>query len=110
MSINQTSSIVPLTEDPLVIGSSPSYCAQPEHQPWAPFQTLEDFEVTELAVTSLLSKKAINQLLTGVTGKWSSGKSPVTLKKNSDMDAALSMARKYVVQVCSIFESLDLDT
>ena len=99
-SVNQASLIIPL------VGNFPSknnaavYVPQTENRPWAPFRTLEDFEVTEVAITSLMRRKAINTLLAGVTGKWSKGNSAVTLKKYSDMDAVLSKARKYVVQVC----------
>jgi hypothetical protein len=60
---------------------------------------LEDFEVTEIAMTSLMPRTAINKLLAGVTGKWSDGKCRVTLKKYSDMDAVMFKARKYIVQV-----------
>jgi hypothetical protein len=75
---------------------------------WAPFRTLEDFEVTELAITSLLPRTGIAKLLAGVTGKWSNGKGPVTLKKYSDMDAVLCKARKYVVQVYSGLHAFNL--
>ena len=88
-----------------VIGNSGESAAvfvlQPEKQPWAPFRTLEDFEVTELAITSLLPRTGIAKLLDGVTGKWSNRKSPVTLKTYSNMDAVLYKARKYIVQVYS---------
>lgn len=99
-SANQTSLIIPL------IGNSgesaaAAFVLQPENRPWAPFRTLEDFEVTELAITSLMPRTGIAKLLAGVTGKWSNGKGPVTLMKYSDMDAVLYKARKYVVQVCS---------
>ena len=57
--------------------------------------------MTELAITSLMPRTGIAKLLAGVTGKWSNGKGPVTLKKYSDMDAVLYKARKYVVQVRS---------
>ncbi|KDR80462.1 hypothetical protein GALMADRAFT_117237, partial [Galerina marginata CBS 339.88] len=99
-SANQEPSIIPL------IGNSTTsteydaapYVPQPQERPWAPFRTLEDFEVTEIAVASLMSKNVITKFLSGVTGKWSDGKSRVTLRKYSDMDAALFSARKYVVQ------------
>ena len=107
-SANQTSSIIPLVGNSLAGESAASYVPQPENRPWAPFRTLEDFEVTELAITSLMPKKGITKLLAGVTGKWSNGKSPVTLKKYSDMDAILFKARKYVVQVCSILQTFNL--
>jgi hypothetical protein len=102
-SMNQISLIIPLIGNSLA-GDSESaahFVPQPENRPWAPFRTLEDFEVTELAITSLMPKTGITKLLAGVTGKWSNGKGPVTLKTYSDMDAVLYKARKYVVQVCS---------
>jgi hypothetical protein len=100
-SVNQESLIIPL------VGNSTSpaedsvapYVSQPQERPWAPFRTLEDFEVTETAIASLMPRKVVDKFLAGVTGRWSDGKSPVTLKKYSDMDAALFKARKYVVQV-----------
>lgn len=112
-SANQTSLIIPLIGNSQVGESAVSLVRQPENRPWAPFRTLEDFEVTELATTSLMSKTSITKLLAGVTGKWSYGESPVTLKKYSDMDTVLNKARKYVVQVryvldyykCSIYSS-----
>jgi hypothetical protein len=104
-SANQTSLIIPLIGNSLA-GDSESAAPfrvvpRPDNRPWAPFLTLEDFEVTELAITSLIPRTGIAKLLAGVTGKWSNGKGPVTLKKYSDMDAVLYKARKYVVQVRS---------
>lgn len=101
-SVTQQSLIIPLTGNsasPTGKDSAAPYIPQPQERPWAPFRTLEDFEVTELAIASLMPRNVINKFLAGVTGKWSDGKSPVTLKKFSDMDAALFKARKYVVQV-----------
>jgi hypothetical protein len=68
---------------------------------------LEDFEVTEIAITSLMPRAAINKLLSGVTGRWSNGNSAVTLKKYSDMEAVLSKAQKYIVQVCFLLQLFD---
>ena len=99
-SVNQVSLIIPLVGNSPTKGDAGVCVPQPENRPWAPFRTLEDFEVTEVAITSLMQRKAINTLLAGVTGKWLNGNSAVTLKKYSDMDAVLSKARKYVVQVC----------
>jgi len=102
------SSIIPLIGNSLAGESAAPYVPQPENRPWAPFRTLEDFELTELAITSLMPKTGIAKLLAGVTGKWSNGTSPVTLKKYSDLDAVLYKARKYVVQVCSGLQGFDL--
>jgi hypothetical protein len=107
-SANQTSLIIPLIGNSLAGESTAPFVPQPANRPWAPFRTLEDFEVTELATTSLMPKSGIEKLLAGVTGKWSDGKSPVTLKKYSDMDAVLYRARKYVVQVRSGLQAFDL--
>ncbi|KAF8800476.1 hypothetical protein BYT27DRAFT_7262875 [Phlegmacium glaucopus] len=97
-SVNQASLIIPLIRNFPARDSTAPYIPQPEGQPWAPFHTLEDFEVTEIAIASLMPRKVINKFLAGVTGKWSDGKSPVTLKKYSDMDVVLLKAQKYVVQ------------
>ena len=107
-SVCQTSLIIPLVGPSPVRESAALYIPQPENQPWAPFRTLEDFEVTEVAITSLMRKAAINKLLAGVTGRWSNGNSAVTLKKYSDMEAVLSKARKYVVQVRFLLLLFDL--
>jgi hypothetical protein len=99
--MNQESLIIPLagnSTSPAKDSATP-YIPQPQERPWAPFRTLEDFEVTETAIASLMPRKVVDKFLAGVTGRWSDGKSPVTLKKYSDMDAALFKARKYVVQV-----------
>jgi len=88
-SINRVSLIIPLVGNSSTQSSGELYTPQPKSRPWAPFRTLEDFEVTELAITSLMSKKAIDKLLAGVTGKWSNGNSTVTLKNYSDMDAVV---------------------
>ncbi len=98
-SVTQIPLIVPLVGNSPAKNSAISYVPPPQDRPWAPFRTLEDFEVTEIAITSLMPKTAIDKLLAGVTGKWSDGKSRVTLKKYSDMDAVMFKARKYVVQV-----------
>ncbi len=98
-SMNQISLIIPLVGNSQANSSAISYIPPPDDRPWAPFRTLEDFEVTEIAVTSLMPRTTINKLLTGVTGKWSDGKCRVTLKKYSDMDAVMFKARKYIVQV-----------
>jgi hypothetical protein len=100
-SVNQESLIIPLvgnSTSPAKDGATP-YIPQPQERPWAPFRTLEDFEVTETAIASLMPRKVVDKFLAGVTGRWSDGKSPVTVKKYSDMDVALFKARKYVVQV-----------
>jgi hypothetical protein len=107
-SANQMSLIIPLIGNSLAGDSAAPFVPRPENRPWAPFRTLEDFEVTELAITSLMPRTGIAKLLAGVTGKWSNGKSPVTLKKYSDMDAVLYKAQKYVVQVCSRLQAFHL--
>jgi hypothetical protein len=107
-SMNQTPLIIPLVGNSLAGECAAPFVPQPANRPWAPFRTLEDFEMTELAVTSLMPKTGIAKLLAGVTGKWSNGKGPVTLKKYSDMDAVLRKARKYVVQVRSGLQAFNL--
>ncbi|PPQ87069.1 hypothetical protein CVT25_000049 [Psilocybe cyanescens] len=99
-SMIQESLIIPLIGNSMhqIKDSSAPYVPQPQERPWAPFRTLEDFEVTEVAIASLMPRNVVNKFLTGITGNWSDSKSPVTLKKYSDMDAALLQARKYIVQ------------
>lgn len=102
----QESLIIPLIGNSMhqIKDSSAPYVPQPQERPWAPFRTLEDFEVTEVAIASLMPRNVVNKFLTGITGNWSDSKSPVTLKKYSDMDAALLQARKYIVQVCLVMQ------
>ena len=107
-STNQMTLIIPLIRNSLAGESAAPFVLRPENRPWAPFHTLEDFEVTELTITSLMPRTGIAKLLAGVTGKWSNGKGPVTLKKYSDMDAVLQKARKYVVQVYSRLHAFNL--
>ena len=75
--------------------SVPSYPAVP---PWAPFNTLADFEYTETAVQGLLSKELVNKQLAGIQGSWAV-ESRVTLRSYNDMEAALTQARRHYVQV-----------
>jgi hypothetical protein len=70
------------------------------NSPWFPFRTRADFEVTEIAVKGLLPKHLTNNLLAGASRTWSStGQSRVTLQNHTQMQSALSHARKYGVRV-----------
>jgi len=79
----------------------PTYMPQPEPRPWAPFENLADFEYTETAILGLLPKRIVNKQLAGFNSNWAEG-SRLTIKNFTDMDKALSKARKYFVQVSRI--------
>ena len=51
----------------------PTYMAQPEPCPWAPFENLVDFEYKEMAVLGLLPKWIINKQLAGLNSNWAEG-------------------------------------
>ncbi|KAG6823709.1 hypothetical protein H0H92_009286, partial [Tricholoma furcatifolium] len=89
--------IIPLDTATASLPTS-TYHAKPSDKPWAPFRTLEDFEVTEFAVRSLLKKDQINTLLQGVNHRWTSGKTKVTLQNYEDMQKSLDHARNYIVK------------
>jgi hypothetical protein len=81
------------------IGASiPVFQPQPDPQPWAPFETLADFEYTETAVQGLLSKKLVNKQLAGFNSKWAVD-SRLSIKNYSDMEKVLAKARRLTVQV-----------
>lgn len=69
-----------------------------ESLPWAPFRNLQDFEYTEIAVRSRLSKASIDDQLQGMHNGWAIG-SRITLRNHKDMERVLMAARAYVVQV-----------
>ena len=69
--------------------------------PWAPFNTLADFEYTETAIQGLLSKQLVNKQLAGIQGSWAV-KSSLTLRTYNDMEAALTRARRHYVQVMTL--------
>ncbi|KAG2148877.1 hypothetical protein DEU56DRAFT_729847 [Suillus clintonianus] len=68
-----------------------------ESLPWAPFRNLQDFEYTEIAVRSRLSKANIDAQLQGMHNGWAIG-SRITLRNHKDMERVLMAARAYVVQ------------
>jgi hypothetical protein len=67
-------------------------------QPWAPFETLADFEYTETAIQGLLSKTLVNKQLAGLNSTWAVG-SRLSIKNYSDMEKVLAKARSHTVQV-----------
>ena len=73
-----------------------------ESRPWAPFNTLADFEYTETAVKGLLSEDLVNRQLAGFNERWSIGGSHLTLRSYKDMQESLAKAREYGVQVSHI--------
>jgi hypothetical protein len=79
---------------------TPAFEPKPSASPWAPFENLADFEYTETAVKGLLSKELVNTQLAKMNSTWAVG-STLSIKSHRDMEAVLSKARKYVVQVCN---------
>ena len=67
-------------------------------RPWAPFSSLADFEYTETAVNGLLSKKTVDKQLSGFNSRWAIG-SHLSIQNSKDMEAALTMACEYIIQV-----------
>ncbi|KAG6847873.1 hypothetical protein H0H93_005308 [Arthromyces matolae] len=95
---------LPITITPLDAPSGQAgttFIPKPSNKPWAPFRTLEDFEITEFAVTTMLKKEKVNTLLAGVNERWTTGGSKVTLHRYEDMQESLEYARAYVVQFTS---------
>src|SRR5712672_1842222 len=74
-SLTQESLIIPLVRNSTspAMNSATPYLPKPQEKPWAPFRTLEDFEVTETAIASLMPRNVVNKFLAGVTGRWSDG-------------------------------------
>ncbi len=97
---NPTPIIIPLTLSPAlsINASGPIFQPRTDPWPWAPFQTLEDFEYTETAIQGLLSKALINKQLAGINSRWAVG-SKLSIKNYNDMEKALERARKHTVQV-----------
>lgn len=98
-SLNLTTKIIALnTSNSACRSDHTIYMPQPELCPWAPFETLADFEYTETAVLGLLPKWIVNKQLTGLHSNWAQG-CQLTIKNFTEMDKVLSRARKYFVQV-----------
>ena len=106
-SLDPTSTIIPLTSFPSlsIDVSGPIFQPRSDPWPWAPFQTLADFEYTETAIQGLLSKALINKQLAGINSKWAVG-SRLTIKNYNDMEKALAKARKHTVQVRTILHCI----
>ena len=72
-SLDPTPIIVPLDSEPspsLSKATNPVFQPRTEPWPWAPFQTLADFEYTETAIQGLLSKKLVDKQLAGINSAW----------------------------------------
>ena len=102
-SLDPTPTIIPLTLSPSlsIDASGPIFQPRSDPWPWAPFQTLADFEYTETAIQGLLSKALINKQLAGINSRWAIG-STLSIKNYNDMEKALAKARKHIVQVRTI--------
>lgn len=107
-STDPTPRIIPLDSDSAEVyhsNSEPTEVPLREEYgraPWFPFRSRADFEATEIAVKGLLSTHLTDNLLRGASSTWpSKGRSYVTLKDHTEMEAALASARKYGVKVRS---------
>lgn len=69
-----------------------------EGKPWAPFHSCADFEYTETAVLSFLSKDLVNKQLHGINHSWLSH-SAITFCSHADMVWSLEAVREYSVPV-----------
>jgi hypothetical protein len=99
-SVDPTPIILPLDSSlsPSIKAKSPVFQPRSEPWPWAPFQTLADFEYTETAIQGLLSKKLVNKQLASINSNWAVG-SKLLIKNYSDMEKVLMKALKHTVQV-----------
>ena len=88
--------IIPL--DSLSKATIPVFQPQTEPWPWAPFQTLANFEYTESAIQGLLSKKLVNKQLAGINSTWAV-ESRLTIKNYNNMEKVLAKAQTHTVQV-----------
>jgi hypothetical protein len=106
-SLDPTPMIIPLTlsPSPSLNASVPVFQPRSDPWPWAPFQTLADFEYTETAIHGLLSKKLINKQLAGLNSTWAVG-SKLSIKNYTDMEKVLTKARKHTVQVRNILHCI----
>jgi Plavaka transposase len=112
-SLDPTPIIVPLDSElssSLSKTTNPVFQPQTEPWPWAPFQTLADFEYTETAIQGLLSKRLVDKQLAGINSAWAV-ESRLSIKNYNDMEKVLAKARKHTVQVrvvftCSTMQSL----
>ncbi len=102
-SLDSTAIIMPLDSSlsPSIKATGSMFQPRSEPWPWAPFQTLADFEYTETAIQGLLSKSLVNKQLAGINSKWAFG-SRLSIKNYNDMEKVLEKARKHTVQVCVI--------
>lgn len=75
------------------------YLPTPSTKPFAPFRTLPDFQFTELAVSSLMAPKYIDEMLNGIHNDWSRTGTNLTIRNHQDMEQSLKAAREYAVPV-----------
>lgn len=69
-------------------------------EPWAPFKTREDFEFTELALETGMSKKQVNSLIKLFHKCIGDGKDSFTLSNYDDMHKKLGVASECLPKVC----------
>src|SRR5258708_18282341 len=105
-SLDRTPIIVPLDSSlspsvNSVKATSPGFQPRSEPWPWAPFQTLADFEYTETAIQGLLSKKLVNKQLAGINSNWTVG-SKLLIKNYNVMEKVLAKTWKHIVQVSTL--------
>ncbi|KAJ7797350.1 hypothetical protein B0H14DRAFT_3093169 [Mycena olivaceomarginata] len=96
-STNPTPSIIPLSTRLASIVRSDDLPKQ-ANIPWFPFRTRADFGVAEIAMKDGLNPEFTNKLLTGVSNKWGTGRSRVTIQNSDQMQQVLASARKYGVK------------
>lgn len=96
---DRTVQIIPLSTSSR-LKEATAFEPTPSTSPWAPFENLADFEYTETAVKGLLSKELVNTQLAKINSTWAA-KSMLSIKSYRDMEAVLSKARRYFVQVCN---------
>jgi hypothetical protein len=65
-SLDPTAMIIPLSATLSTNAPGPVFQPQSDPWPWAPFETIADFEYTETAIQGLLSKKLVNKQLAGL--------------------------------------------
>lgn len=68
-------------------------------RPYAPWNTLSDFQYTETAVQGLLKPKFINTQLKGMTGSWLGGQGNITMKNYREYRRVLTQSHVSGVQV-----------
>ena len=79
----------------------PGEASPVDPEPWAPFKTREDFEFTELALETGMSKKQVNSLIKLFHKCIKDGEGSFTLSNHEDMHKKLGVASERLPKVCS---------